>query len=26
MKLEHVAFNVKDPVAVAAWYNSHLGL
>jgi len=26
MKLEHVAFNVKDPVAVAAWYNRHLGL
>ena len=26
MKLEHVAFNVTDPVAVAAWYCTHLGL
>lgn len=26
MKLEHVAFNVKDPPAVAAWYCGHLGL
>ena len=26
MKLEHVALNVKDPVAVAAWYVEHLGL
>ena len=26
MKLEHVAFNVKDPPAVAAWYTRHLGL
>lgn len=26
MKIEHVAFNVADPVAVAAWYVSHLGL
>src|SRR5579862_3622355 len=26
MKLEHVAFNVADPVAVAAWYVEHCGL
>lgn len=26
MKLEHIAFNVADPVAVAAWYGEHCGL
>jgi glyoxylase I family protein len=26
MKLEHVALNVTDPVAVAAWYCAHLGM
>jgi glyoxylase I family protein len=26
MILEHVAFNVADPVAVAAWYCEHCGL
>lgn len=26
MKLEHVALNVADPVAVAAWYCAHLGM
>jgi glyoxylase I family protein len=26
MKLEHVALNVADPVATAAWYCTHLGL
>jgi len=26
MKIEHVAFNVADPVAVAAWYCQHCGL
>lgn len=26
MKLEHVAFNVQDPPAVAAWYARHLGM
>lgn len=26
MKIEHVAFNVADPVAVAAWYCRHCGL
>lgn len=26
MKLEHIAYNVADPVAVAAWYGEHLGL
>lgn len=26
MRIEHVAFNVADPVAVAAWYCEHLGL
>lgn len=25
MKIEHVAFNVADPVAMAAWYCLHLG-
>jgi catechol 2,3-dioxygenase-like lactoylglutathione lyase family enzyme len=25
MKLEHVAFNVADPVAVAKWYCTHCG-
>lgn len=25
MKIEHFAFNVKDPVAVAEWYSKHLG-
>ena len=26
MNIEHVAFNVADPVAVAAWYGRHCGL
>ncbi|MGD1018741.1 MAG: VOC family protein [Verrucomicrobiia bacterium] len=26
MKLEHVAFNVADPVAMAAWYEANLGM
>src|SRR5687767_8232877 len=26
MKLEHIAFNVKDPIAVSQWYQQHLGL
>jgi glyoxylase I family protein len=26
MKIEHLAFNVADPVAVAAWYGQHCGL
>lgn len=26
MKIEHIAFNVADPVAVAAWYCAHCGL
>ncbi len=26
MKIEHIAYNVADPVAVAAWYGQHLGL
>jgi len=26
MKMEHVALNVSDPVAIAAWYQKHLGL
>ncbi len=26
MKIEHIALNVIDPVAVAAWYCRHLGL
>lgn len=25
MKMEHVALNVSDPAAVAAWYKEHLG-
>ena len=25
MRIEHVAFNVSDPVAMAAWYCEHLG-
>ena len=25
MRLEHVAWQVEDPVAVAAWYGQHLG-
>lgn len=25
MRIEHFAFNVKDPLAVAAWYCEHLG-
>jgi glyoxylase I family protein len=25
MKLEHIAFNVSDPVAVADWYCTHCG-
>lgn len=25
MRIEHFAFNVNDPVAVAAWYCEHLG-
>lgn len=25
MKLEHIAFNVADPVAVAEWYGTHCG-
>lgn len=25
MKLEHIAFNVADPVAVAQWYCTHCG-
>ena len=25
MKLEHVAFNVSDPVAMASWYCQHCG-
>jgi glyoxylase I family protein len=25
MKMEHVALNVPDPVAIAAWYTKHLG-
>jgi len=25
MKIEHLAFNVKDPAAVAAWYGKNLG-
>lgn len=24
MRIEHFAFNVKDPVAIAAWYCKHL--
>ena len=26
MKIEHVAFQVDDPVAVSRWYVAHLGL
>ncbi|HUJ10202.1 MAG TPA: VOC family protein [Verrucomicrobiae bacterium] len=26
MKIEHVAFNVAEPVAVARWYIDHLGM
>ncbi|MEQ9409257.1 MAG: VOC family protein [Fuerstiella sp.] len=26
MKIEHVAFNVEDPVLMARWYVEHLGL
>lgn len=26
MRIEHLAFNVKDPRAVAAWYRDHLGM
>jgi glyoxylase I family protein len=26
MKLEHIAFNVSDPVALADWYVAHFGL
>jgi catechol 2,3-dioxygenase-like lactoylglutathione lyase family enzyme len=26
MKIEHTAYNVADPVAVAAWYCEHCGL
>jgi catechol 2,3-dioxygenase-like lactoylglutathione lyase family enzyme len=26
LKIEHVAFQVEDPVAVAKWYVAHLGL
>jgi glyoxylase I family protein len=26
MKLEHVAINVQEPEAVAAWYQEHLGM
>ncbi|MEZ5072090.1 MAG: VOC family protein [Bacteroidales bacterium] len=26
MKLEHVAFNVADPVAMADWYGRYLGM
>lgn len=26
MKIEHFAINVKDPVAMAKWYEKHLGL
>jgi glyoxylase I family protein len=26
MKIEHIAFNVADPVAMAAWYGEHFGL
>lgn len=25
MRIEHFAFNVSDPVAIAAWYCEHLG-
>ena len=26
MKIEHVAFNVKDPLAMGRWYVEHLGM
>jgi len=26
MKIEHVAFNVQDPAAMAAWYVEHLSM
>ena len=26
MKIEHVAFQIADPVAFAAWYVNHLGM
>jgi glyoxylase I family protein len=26
MNIEHVALNVPDPVAIAVWYASHLGM
>ncbi|HUI05386.1 MAG TPA: VOC family protein [Verrucomicrobiae bacterium] len=26
MKIEHVAFNVADPVAMAQWYETHLAM
>jgi catechol 2,3-dioxygenase-like lactoylglutathione lyase family enzyme len=26
MNIEHFAFNVADPVAMATWYGQHLGL
>lgn len=26
MKIEHIAYNVADPVAAADWYCTHLGL
>src|SRR5262249_35691218 len=26
MNIEHIAFNVADPVAMAEWYTRHLGL
>ena len=25
MRIEHVAFNVPDPLAMARWYVEHLG-
>ena len=25
MRIEHFAFNVEDPIAIAAWYCEHLG-
>ena len=26
MRIEHVAFNVTEPVAMAHWYTRHLGM
>lgn len=26
MKIEHIAFNVEDPLAIGRWYVEHLGL